>query len=70
MAERSSPFDMLLSLLALSFELANTVHASLQIVPGATWTAANTGLHVQAHGGSITKSNGLYYLSERDRLPP
>ncbi|KAG8910082.1 hypothetical protein FRC01_006553 [Tulasnella sp. 417] len=49
-----------LSLLAASF--ATSAYGSLQIIPGATWTATNTGKHVQAHGGSITKVNGLYYL--------
>lgn len=49
-----------LSLLAASF--FTSAYGSLQIIPGATWTATNTGKHVQAHGGSITKDNGLYYL--------
>ncbi|KAG9033290.1 hypothetical protein FRB95_000385 [Tulasnella sp. JGI-2019a] len=52
----------LLSLAVACFVAPKLVSASLQIVPGATWTATNTGLHVQAHGGSITYSNGLYYL--------
>ncbi|KAG8944844.1 hypothetical protein FRC04_001377 [Tulasnella sp. 424] len=41
---------------------AASAYGSLQIIPGATWTATNTGKHVQAHGGSVTKVNGLYYL--------
>lgn len=52
---------MFTSLFTLS--LVGAAFGSLQIVPGATWTAKNTGDHVQAHGGSITKYNGLYYWS-------
>ncbi|KAG8855017.1 hypothetical protein FRB96_007212 [Tulasnella sp. 330] len=51
----------LLSLALACLVAPKLAKASLQIVPGATWTAPNTGLHIQAHGGQITYSNGLYY---------
>ncbi|KAL4809809.1 glycosyl hydrolase [Aspergillus unguis] len=35
---------------------------ALDIVPGATWTATNTGEHVQAHGAGIIQDNNVYYL--------
>ncbi|OLN89352.1 hypothetical protein CCHL11_08993 [Colletotrichum chlorophyti] len=38
------------------------VRAALSIVPGATWTATNTGQHVQAHGAGIIEENGVYYM--------
>ncbi|KAL0934923.1 glycosyl hydrolase family 43 protein [Colletotrichum truncatum] len=36
--------------------------AAISIVPGATWTATNTGEHVQAHGNGIIEENGIYYM--------
>ncbi|TVY18569.1 hypothetical protein LARI1_G004543 [Lachnellula arida] len=42
--------------------------ASLQIVPGASITATGTNQHLQAHGGSITYTNGLYYLIGENKL--
>ncbi|KAJ0344479.1 hypothetical protein COL154_007875 [Colletotrichum chrysophilum] len=39
-----------------------TANAALSIVPGATWTATNTGEHVQAHGNGIIEENGVYYM--------
>ncbi|KAL3479798.1 glycosyl hydrolase [Aspergillus californicus] len=42
--------------------LAGNVQAALDIVPGATWTATNTGEHIQAHGAGIIEENGIYYL--------
>ncbi|KAH7030034.1 galactan 1,3-beta-galactosidase [Macrophomina phaseolina] len=47
--------------------LVSAVSASLQIVPGATWTATNTGEHVQAHGAGITKVGDTYYLIGEDK---
>ncbi|GME50116.1 Carbohydrate binding module family 6 [Neofusicoccum parvum] len=47
--------------------LATCTHATLQIVPGATWTATNTGSHVQAHGAGITKVGSTYYLIGEDK---
>lgn len=47
--------------------LATCVSASLQIVPGATWTATNTGEHVQAHGAGIIKVGSTYYLIGEDK---
>jgi len=49
--------------LLLSSPLAN--HSQ---VPGSTWTAAGTHQHVQAHGGSITLYNGIYYLIGENHL--
>lgn len=42
-------------------------HASLQVIPGATWTATNTGKHVQAHGAGIIKDGSTYYLIGEDK---
>ncbi|KAK9413100.1 putative Glycosyl hydrolase [Seiridium unicorne] len=47
--------------------VANVVRATLQIVPGATWTATNTGKHVQAHGAGIFQSGSTYYLIGEDK---
>ncbi|OHE94374.1 glycosyl hydrolase family 43 protein [Colletotrichum orchidophilum] len=38
------------------------VKAALSVVPGATWTATNTGEHVQAHGAGIIEEDGVYYM--------
>lgn len=40
---------------------------SLQIVPGATWTATNTGLHIQAHGAGFFEEAGVYYMIGEDK---
>ncbi|KAF7719546.1 Galactan 1,3-beta-galactosidase [Penicillium ucsense] len=42
--------------------------ASLEIVPGATWTAGGTNQHVQAHGGGIIEDNGVYYWIGENKL--
>ncbi|OJJ95025.1 hypothetical protein ASPACDRAFT_1860409 [Aspergillus aculeatus ATCC 16872] len=42
--------------------LAQLVHASLDIVSGATWTAAGTNKHIQAHGTGLTEVDGVYYI--------
>ncbi|KAF2456989.1 glycosyl hydrolase family 43 protein [Lineolata rhizophorae] len=47
--------------------LALFVAADLQVVPGATWTANNTGTHIQAHGGGITVADGRYYWVGEDK---
>ncbi|KAK3197277.1 hypothetical protein GRF29_1536g1283995 [Pseudopithomyces chartarum] len=41
--------------------------ASLQIVPGGTWTATNTGKHIQAHGGGFIKVGSTYYWVGEDK---
>ncbi|ROW10041.1 hypothetical protein VPNG_06514 [Cytospora leucostoma] len=53
-----NPFQVLLS--------ASVAYASLQIVPGATWTATNTGKHIQAHGAGVFELDGTYYLIGED----
>ncbi|KAI1332753.1 galactan 1,3-beta-galactosidase [Xylariaceae sp. FL0255] len=45
---------------------ATVVDATLQIVPGATWTATNTGEHIQAHGAGIIEVSGTYYMIGED----
>ncbi|KZM21638.1 uncharacterized protein EKO05_0008007 [Ascochyta rabiei] len=47
--------------------LASAASASLQIVPGATWTATNTGQHIQAHGGGILKDGDKWYWVGEDK---
>ncbi|QRV84826.1 glycoside hydrolase family 43 protein [Ceratobasidium sp. AG-Ba] len=44
------------------------VSATLQIVPGATWTASGTNQHVQAHGGGIIKVGSTYYWIGENKL--
>ncbi|KAI1362340.1 carbohydrate-binding module family 35 protein [Xylaria arbuscula] len=46
---------------------ATTANATLQIIPGATWTATNTGAHVQAHGAGIIKVGSTYYMIGEDK---
>lgn len=46
---------------------AGFAHATLQIVPGATWTAANTGKHVQAHGAGMVQVGSTYYMIGEDK---
>ncbi|KAI4909683.1 uncharacterized protein J4E92_010601 [Alternaria infectoria] len=43
------------------------VNATLQIVPGATWTATNTGQHIQAHGAGIIKDGEKWYWIGEDK---
>ncbi|KAE8353392.1 glycosyl hydrolase [Aspergillus coremiiformis] len=47
---------------------AAAVAASLQIVPGATWTAAGINQHVQAHGGGIIEVDSTYYWVGENKL--
>ncbi|CAN9189166.1 unnamed protein product [Alternaria alternata] len=56
----------LLSLAGLSLT-ASVASATLQIVPGATWTATNTGQHIQAHGAGIIKDGGKWYWVGEDK---
>ncbi|EED17057.1 glycosyl hydrolase family 43 protein [Talaromyces stipitatus ATCC 10500] len=42
-------------------------NASLQIVPGATWTSPNTHAHIQAHGAGVIEVDGTYYLIGEDK---
>ncbi|KAI1438355.1 carbohydrate-binding module family 35 protein [Xylaria sp. CBS 124048] len=46
---------------------ASTASATLQIVPGATWTGTNTGAHVQAHGAGVFKEGSTYYMVGEDK---
>ncbi|KAG9090507.1 hypothetical protein FRC06_001024 [Ceratobasidium sp. 370] len=55
----------LLSLILGSLRL---VSATLQIVPGATWTASGTNQHVQAHGGGMIKEGDTYYWIGENKL--
>ncbi|KAF2198012.1 Arabinanase/levansucrase/invertase [Delitschia confertaspora ATCC 74209] len=47
--------------------LSAAVSATLQVVPGGTWTATNTGHHVQAHGGGVLKVGDTYYWVGEDK---
>ncbi|CAI6341523.1 unnamed protein product [Periconia digitata] len=47
--------------------LVGVVNATLQIIPGGTWTATNTGKHIQAHGGGVLKVGGTYYWVGEDK---
>ncbi|KAF3760746.1 family 43 glycoside hydrolase [Cryphonectria parasitica EP155] len=55
------PASLLLLLLS-----ASLARASLQIVPGATWTGTNTDAHIQAHGAGVFVEDGVYYLIGED----
>ncbi|KAF7554783.1 hypothetical protein G7Z17_g2666 [Cylindrodendrum hubeiense] len=46
---------------------AAVARATLQIIPGATWTATNTGRHIQAHGAGIIEESGTYYMIGEDK---
>ncbi|KAI5849309.1 glycosyl hydrolase family 43 protein [Morchella snyderi] len=47
---------------------SSTAHASLQIVSGGSWTATNTGMHIQAHGAGVIKVGSTYYLIGENKL--
>ncbi|KAF2266248.1 Arabinanase/levansucrase/invertase [Lojkania enalia] len=47
--------------------LAGIANATLQIIPGGTWTATNTGKHIQAHGGGILQVGNTYYWVGEDK---
>ncbi|KAB5575273.1 glycosyl hydrolase family 43 protein [Coniochaeta sp. 2T2.1] len=55
-----------LKLLAVFSSTIAAAHASLQIVPGGTWTASDS-THLNAHGGGIIALNGTYYLIGEDK---
>jgi beta-xylosidase len=59
---------LLLSRLVAALALAGTAIASLQIIPGATWTASGTNQHVQAHGGGIIEIDSTYYWIGENKL--
>ncbi|KAI1771456.1 carbohydrate-binding module family 35 protein [Hypoxylon cercidicola] len=46
--------------------LSSLAEASLQVVPGATWTTSNNE-HMQAHGGGLIKVGDTYYLVGEDK---
>ncbi|KAH7014383.1 galactan 1,3-beta-galactosidase [Microdochium trichocladiopsis] len=58
---------MLFKTLGLTALLSACAQATLQIVPGATWTATNTGKHVQAHGAGIIKVGSTFYMIGEDK---
>ncbi|KAG9076929.1 hypothetical protein FS749_011231 [Ceratobasidium sp. UAMH 11750] len=55
---------LLSSLILCSFHLAR---ATLQIVPGGTWTASGSNTPVQAHGGGIIKVDDTFYWVGEDK---
>ncbi|KAI0015134.1 galactan 1,3-beta-galactosidase [Xylariomycetidae sp. FL0641] len=52
---------------ALLLLAADSARATLQIVPGATWTATNEPAHIQAHGAGIIQDGSTYYLIGEDK---
>ncbi|CRK18681.1 hypothetical protein BN1708_012442 [Verticillium longisporum] len=52
---------------AISALAVGVVEAALDIIPGATWTATNTGEHVQAHGHGLIEVDGTYYMIGEDK---
>ncbi|KAI0382521.1 carbohydrate-binding module family 35 protein [Hypomontagnella monticulosa] len=46
--------------------LSSLTEASLQVVPGGTWTTSNNE-HLQAHGAGLIKVNSTYYLVGEDK---
>ncbi|KAI1468217.1 carbohydrate-binding module family 35 protein [Daldinia caldariorum] len=46
--------------------VSSLAEASLQVVPGATWTTSN-GEHLQAHGAGVIKVDNTYYLIGEDK---
>ncbi|KAH8901648.1 glycoside hydrolase family 43 protein [Thozetella sp. PMI_491] len=52
--------------LALQAALCRGVVASLQVVPGGTWTTSN-GEHLQAHGAGLIQINDTYYMVGEDK---
>ncbi|KFY12482.1 hypothetical protein V491_06784 [Pseudogymnoascus sp. VKM F-3775] len=59
----------MLLLVALGAALCMYVaSATLQIIPGSTWTAKGTNQHVQAHGGEIIQDGSTYYLIGENKL--
>ncbi|MCJ1444787.1 MAG: hypothetical protein MMC23_005289 [Stictis urceolatum] len=58
---------MLLSKVSSALGFAALATATLQIIPGGTWTATNTGKHIQAHGAGVIEVDGTYYLIGEDK---
>ncbi|PYH44667.1 glycosyl hydrolase family 43 protein [Aspergillus saccharolyticus JOP 1030-1] len=58
----STSISRFVALLVQLLPLAPAVSASLDIVPGATWTAAGTNKHIQAHGTGLFETDGVYYI--------
>ncbi|KAG7288322.1 hypothetical protein NEMBOFW57_007853 [Staphylotrichum longicolle] len=52
--------------LALAAGFSCVARASLQVVPGGTWTASN-GEPLQAHGAGLIQVNGVYYMIGEDK---
>ncbi|KAH6612857.1 glycosyl hydrolase [Chaetomium sp. MPI-SDFR-AT-0129] len=52
--------------IALAGLLSHVATASLQVVPGGTWTTPD-GQHLQAHGAGLIEVNGTYYLIGEDK---
>ncbi|KAK3384126.1 glycosyl hydrolase [Lasiosphaeria ovina] len=52
--------------LALAATVSRVASASLQVVPGGTWTASN-GEALQAHGAGLIQVNGTYYMVGEDK---
>ncbi|KAF7169406.1 hypothetical protein CNMCM5623_002136 [Aspergillus felis] len=59
---------LLISRLIAALAVAQVAIASLQIVPGATWTASGTNQHIQAHGGGIIEIDSTYYWIGENKL--
>ncbi|KAK4202077.1 glycosyl hydrolase [Triangularia verruculosa] len=57
---------MRLAFLSLPATLFSLATASLQVVPGGTWTTPN-GEHLQAHGAGLMVENGTYYMIGEDK---
>ncbi|KAJ5099173.1 carbohydrate-binding module family 35 protein [Penicillium argentinense] len=53
-------------LLAILGALVPSTLASLELVPGASWTATN-GEHLQAHGAGFIEEDGTYYMVGEDK---
>ncbi|KAI1504069.1 glycoside hydrolase family 43 protein [Biscogniauxia marginata] len=51
---------------AFLIALAAVAKASLQVVPGATWTTSNNE-HLQAHGAGVIRVDSKYYLIGEDK---
>ncbi|KAK3290526.1 glycosyl hydrolase [Chaetomium fimeti] len=52
--------------IALAAALSRVATASLQVVPGGTWTTPD-GQHLQAHGAGLIELNGTYYMVGEDK---
>ncbi|KAF2434421.1 galactan 1,3-beta-galactosidase [Tothia fuscella] len=46
---------------------SHSIVSSLEIVSGATWTATNTGKHVQSHGAGIINVDNVFYMIGEDK---